>query len=50
VDDVELFSADEQRSIIAAPPDQAANMARFAFWSGLRTSACEALDWSNADW
>ncbi|MCX5542587.1 site-specific integrase [Paraburkholderia sp. CNPSo 3076] len=49
-DDVDPFTAEEQRAIVAALPDQAANMMRFAFWSGLRTSELVALDWPDVDW
>lgn len=49
-DDVDPFTAEEQRGIIAALPAQAANMVRFAFWTGLRTSELVALDWSDVDW
>ncbi|MBY4947052.1 site-specific integrase [Cupriavidus respiraculi] len=49
-DDIDPFTPDEQRAIIDALPDQAANMVQFAFWSGLRTSELVALDWSDVDW
>ncbi|WP_042261449.1 site-specific integrase [Paraburkholderia heleia] len=49
-DDVDPFTVEEQRAIVAALPDQAANMIQFAFWAGLRTSELVALDWSDVDW
>uniref|UniRef100_UPI00398B3171 tyrosine-type recombinase/integrase n=1 Tax=Paraburkholderia kururiensis TaxID=984307 RepID=UPI00398B3171 len=49
-DDVDPFTTEEQQAIVSALPDQAANMARFAFWTGLRTSELVALDWSDVDW
>ncbi|WP_250451058.1 site-specific integrase [Caballeronia sp. ATUFL_M2_KS44] len=49
-DDVDPFDQTEQAAIIAALPDQAANMIQFAFWTGLRTSELVALDWSDVDW
>lgn len=49
-DDIDPFTPDEQRAIIDALPDQAANLVRFAFWSGLRTSELVALDWGDVDW
>ncbi|WP_226383188.1 MULTISPECIES: site-specific integrase [Burkholderia] len=49
-DDVDPFTADEQREIVAAMPPQAANMFRFAFWTGLRTSELVALNWTDIDW
>ncbi|NOV27401.1 site-specific integrase [Cupriavidus necator] len=49
-DDIDPFTPDEQRAIIDALPGQAANLVRFAFWSGLRTSELVALDWGDVDW
>ncbi|KVK98626.1 site-specific integrase [Burkholderia ubonensis] len=49
-DDVDPFTPEEQAAIVAALPPQAANMIRFAFWTGLRTSELVALDWSDVDW
>ncbi|MBV8271914.1 MAG: tyrosine-type recombinase/integrase [Cupriavidus sp.] len=49
-DDVDPFTATEQKAIIAALPAQAGNMVQFAFWTGLRTSELVALDWSDVDW
>jgi integrase len=49
-DDVDPFTPEEQAKVIAALPAQAANMAQFAFWSGLRTSELVALDWGDIDW
>lgn len=49
-DDIDPFTPAEQAAIIEALPDQAANMIKFAFWSGLRTSELVALDWSDIDW
>ena len=49
-DDIDPFTPEEQRAIVDALPDQAANLVRFAFWSGLRTSELVALDWSDIDW
>ena len=46
-DDVDPFTGEEQRAIVAPLPDQAANTIQFAFWAGLRTSELVALDLSS---
>lgn len=49
-DDVDPFSPDEQRSILAVLDGQAKNLVQFALWTGMRTSELVALDWSDIDW
>ncbi|MFT4171792.1 MAG: site-specific integrase [Rhodocyclaceae bacterium] len=50
-DDIDPFSADEQRAIVdACRHDQVRNLFQFAFWSGLRTSELVALEWGDVDW
>lgn len=49
-DDVDPFSAEEQRAIAAALTGQAQNLVQFAFWTGMRTSELVALDWGDVDW
>jgi integrase len=48
-DEVDPFSPEEQRAIIAALTGQAANLVQFALWTGLRTSELVALDWGDVD-
>lgn len=48
-DEVDSFSPEEQRAIIAALTAQAANLVHFALWTGLRTSELVALDWGDVD-
>lgn len=49
-DRVDPFTAEEQAAILAASPPQFANLIRFAFWTGLRTSEMVALNWRDIDW
>jgi len=49
-DDIDPFTPEEQRAILAHLADQAANMIQFAFWTGLRTSELIALEWGDIDW
>ena len=49
-DDVDPFSPEEQRAILAAVDGQARNFVQFALWSGMRTSELVALDWGDIDW
>ncbi|WP_250533947.1 site-specific integrase [Caballeronia sp. AZ10_KS36] len=50
-DHADPLDADEQAAVIAAARDpQIANLFRFAFWTGMRTSELIALDWSDVDW
>ena len=49
-DEVDSFSPEEQRAIIAALTEQPANLVHFALWTDLRTSELVALDWGNVDW
>lgn len=49
-DDIDPFTPAEQAAIVDALEPQAANMVKFAFWSGLRTSELVALDWADIDW
>lgn len=49
-DRVDPFTAEEQAAILAASPAQFANLIKFAFWTGLRTSEMVALNWRDIDW
>ena len=49
-DDVDPFSPEEQRAILAAVDGQARNFVLFALWTGMRTSELVALDWGDIDW
>lgn len=49
-DDVDPFSPEEQRAILAALNGQARNLVQFALWTGMRTSELVALDWGDIDW
>lgn len=49
-DDVDPFSPEEQRAILAALDGQARNLVQFALWTGMRTSELVALDWGDVDW
>ncbi|WP_189674314.1 site-specific integrase [Pseudomonas sp. SWRI179] len=49
-DDVDPFTPEEQRAILAALDGQARNLVQFAFWTGMRTSEMVALDWGAIDW
>lgn len=49
-DDVDPFTPEEQRAILAALNGQARNLVQFAFWTGMRTSEMVALDWGAIDW
>lgn len=48
-DDVDPFTPDEQKAILAALPEQTRNYAQFALWTGLRPSEQIALNWSDID-
>ena len=47
---VDPFSADEQRRILAALEGHGLNLFQFAFWTGLRISELVALEWGDIDW
>jgi integrase len=49
-DEIDPFSPDEQRAILAAATGQYRNLLQFAFWTGLRTSELVALEWGDIDW
>lgn len=49
-DDVDPFTPEEQRAILAAASGQARNFIQFALWTGMRTSEMVALDWGDVDW
>jgi len=49
-DDVDPFSPEEQRAILATLDGQAKNLVQFALWTGMRTSELVALDWGDIDW
>lgn len=50
VDDIDPFSKEEQRELLAAASGQYRNLLQFAFWTGLRTSELVALEWGDIDW
>lgn len=49
-DDVDPFSAEEERLILQQLGGQARNLFLFLFWTGLRTSEVAALRWGDIDW
>lgn len=49
-DDVDPFTKEEQKLILANLKGQGLNLIQFAFWTGLRTSELVALDWGDIDW
>ncbi|MFG0552328.1 Arm DNA-binding domain-containing protein, partial [Pseudomonas sp. yb_9] len=44
-DDVDPFSPEEQRAILAQLDGQAKNLVQFAFWTDMRTSEMVGLNW-----
>lgn len=50
VDDIDPFSPEEQRALLAAAVGQYRNFLQFAIWTGLRTSELVALEWGDVDW
>lgn len=48
-DDVDPFSPDEVKAILASCEGQIQNLFKFAFWTGLRTSELIALRWEDVD-
>lgn len=48
-DDIDPFTIEEQKAILAALTDQVRNLIQFAFWTGLRTSELIALNWKDID-
>lgn len=48
-DDVDPFTADEQRIILEKAEGQFRNLIQFALWTGLRTSELVGLDWDDVD-
>lgn len=48
-DDVDPFSPDEQRAILAKLRAGENNLVQFFLWTGLRTSEATALNWSDID-
>lgn len=49
-DEVDPFTAEEQKLILANLDGQGRNLIQFALWTGLRTSELVALDWGDIDW
>lgn len=49
-DEIDPFTKDEQREILAAAAGQYRNLLQFAFWTGMRTSELVALEWGDIDW
>jgi len=49
-DDVDPFTAEEQRAILDQLQGQERNLFQFAFWTGMRTSELIALQWGDIDW
>ena len=50
IDDVDPFTAQEQKLILAELDGQNKNMMQFFFWTGLRTSELVALNWDDINW
>lgn len=48
-DEVDPFSPEEQRLILAAAAGQYRNLLQFALWTGLRTSELVAVEWGDVD-
>lgn len=48
-DDVDPFTAAEQKAILTAATGQMRNLIQFALWTGLRTSELVALRWEDVD-
>ena len=48
-DDVDPFSPDEQRAILAKLREGENHLVQFFLWTGLRTSEATALNWSDID-
>ncbi|MEQ4198751.1 Arm DNA-binding domain-containing protein [Pseudomonas amygdali] len=48
-DEVDPFSPEEQRLILAAATGQYRNLLQFALWTGLRTSELVAVEWGDVD-
>lgn len=49
-DEIDPFTKEEQREILAAATGQYRNLLQFALWTGLRTSELVALEWGDIDW
>lgn len=49
-DDVDPFTAEEQKAIFGKLNGQELNLFQFAFWTGMRTSELIALQWGDVDW
>ncbi|MBV1814472.1 site-specific integrase [Pseudomonas viridiflava] len=48
-DEVDPFSPEEQRLILAAATGQYRNLLQFVLWTGLRTSELVAVEWGDVD-
>lgn len=48
-DEIDPFTPDELKAIVAAADGQVRNLIQFAAWSGLRTSELIALQWADVD-
>jgi integrase len=48
-DDVDPFTAEEQKLILAKMEGQERNLFQFAFWTGMRTSELIGLQWGDVD-
>lgn len=49
-DEIDPFSPEEQRLILAGTDGQYRNLLQFAMWTGLRTSELIAVEWGDVDW
>lgn len=49
-DEIDPFSPEEQRLILAGTDGQYRNLLQFAIWTGLRTSELIAVEWGDVDW
>lgn len=50
IDDVDPFTAEEQKLIFEKLSGQELNFFQFAFWTGMRTSELIGLEWGDVDW
>ena len=49
-DEIDPFSPEEQRLILAGTDGQYRNLLQFAMWTGLRTNELIAVEWGDVDW
>lgn len=49
-DEIDPFTQEERRVILAAASRQNRNLVQFGFWTGMRISELCALNWGDVDW